>query len=80
MQWDEAIPGTRRFYTADPWGNRIELVGAAARGGGRGGAVARAPGRVARVRRESGGACGAVAGLQPARGTGWLSRVASRDP
>ncbi len=27
VQWDEAIPGTRRFYTADPWGNRIELVG-----------------------------------------------------
>jgi predicted enzyme related to lactoylglutathione lyase len=26
VQWDEAIPGTRRFYTADPWGNRIELV------------------------------------------------------
>jgi catechol 2,3-dioxygenase-like lactoylglutathione lyase family enzyme len=24
--WDDAIPGTRRFYTADPWGNRIELV------------------------------------------------------
>jgi catechol 2,3-dioxygenase-like lactoylglutathione lyase family enzyme len=27
VRWDEAIPGTRRFYTADPWGNRIELVG-----------------------------------------------------
>ena len=26
--WDDAIPGTRRFFTADPWGNRIELVGA----------------------------------------------------
>jgi hypothetical protein len=26
VQWDDAIPGTRRFYTADPWGNRIELV------------------------------------------------------
>jgi catechol 2,3-dioxygenase-like lactoylglutathione lyase family enzyme len=25
--WDDAIPGTRRFYTSDPWGNRIELVG-----------------------------------------------------
>jgi catechol 2,3-dioxygenase-like lactoylglutathione lyase family enzyme len=25
--WDETIPGTRRFFTADPWGNRIELVG-----------------------------------------------------
>jgi RimJ/RimL family protein N-acetyltransferase/catechol 2,3-dioxygenase-like lactoylglutathione lyase family enzyme len=28
VQWDEAIPGTRRFYTADPWGNRIELLAA----------------------------------------------------
>jgi catechol 2,3-dioxygenase-like lactoylglutathione lyase family enzyme len=28
VQWDYAIPGTRRFYTADPWGNRIELIGA----------------------------------------------------
>jgi catechol 2,3-dioxygenase-like lactoylglutathione lyase family enzyme len=28
VRWDEAIPGRRRFYTADPWGNRIELVGA----------------------------------------------------
>lgn len=26
VQWDDAIPGTRRFYTADPWGNRIELL------------------------------------------------------
>jgi catechol 2,3-dioxygenase-like lactoylglutathione lyase family enzyme len=26
VQWDDAIRGTRRFYTADPWGNRIELV------------------------------------------------------
>ena len=24
--WDEAIPGVRRFYTEDPWGNRIELI------------------------------------------------------
>jgi catechol 2,3-dioxygenase-like lactoylglutathione lyase family enzyme len=28
VQWDDAIPGTRRFYTADPCGNRIELIGA----------------------------------------------------
>jgi len=28
VEWDDAIPGTRRFFTADPWGNRIELVGA----------------------------------------------------
>ena len=24
--WDEALPGVRRFYTADPWGNRLELL------------------------------------------------------
>jgi catechol 2,3-dioxygenase-like lactoylglutathione lyase family enzyme len=24
--WDDAIPGVRRFYTADPWGNRLELL------------------------------------------------------
>ena len=24
--WDDAIPGVRRFYVADPWGNRIELM------------------------------------------------------
>lgn len=28
VQWDNAIPDTRRFYTAHPWGNRIELIGA----------------------------------------------------
>jgi predicted enzyme related to lactoylglutathione lyase len=28
VQWDTAIPGTRRFYTSDPWGNRLELVAA----------------------------------------------------
>lgn len=27
VQWDDAIPGTRRFYSYDPWGNRIEFVG-----------------------------------------------------
>lgn len=26
VQWDDAIPDTRRFYTTDPWGNRIELL------------------------------------------------------
>ncbi len=26
--WDDAIPGVRRFYTDDPWGNRIELTAA----------------------------------------------------
>jgi catechol 2,3-dioxygenase-like lactoylglutathione lyase family enzyme len=24
--WDAEIPGTRRFYSEDPWGNRIELI------------------------------------------------------
>ena len=27
--WDEAIEGLRRFYTEDPWGNRIELLAGA---------------------------------------------------
>jgi catechol 2,3-dioxygenase-like lactoylglutathione lyase family enzyme len=26
--WDSSHPGVRRFYAADPWGNRIELVDA----------------------------------------------------
>jgi ribosomal-protein-serine acetyltransferase len=26
VQWDDAIPGVRRFYTSDPWGNRVELL------------------------------------------------------
>jgi catechol 2,3-dioxygenase-like lactoylglutathione lyase family enzyme len=28
VRWDEALPGARRFYTEDPWGNRIELLSA----------------------------------------------------
>jgi ribosomal-protein-serine acetyltransferase len=28
VHWDDAIPGTYRFYTADPWDNRIELLAA----------------------------------------------------
>jgi catechol 2,3-dioxygenase-like lactoylglutathione lyase family enzyme len=24
--WDDALPGVRRFYADDPWGNRIELL------------------------------------------------------
>jgi hypothetical protein len=24
VMWDDAIDRRRRFYTADPWGNRIE--------------------------------------------------------
>ena len=27
VDWDDALPGVRRFYTADPWGNRVELLG-----------------------------------------------------
>ena len=26
VEWDDRLPGHRRFYTADPWGNRIELL------------------------------------------------------
>jgi catechol 2,3-dioxygenase-like lactoylglutathione lyase family enzyme len=25
VSWDEELPGVRRFYTEDPWGNRLEL-------------------------------------------------------
>jgi catechol 2,3-dioxygenase-like lactoylglutathione lyase family enzyme len=28
VRWDDSIPGTRRFYADDPWGNRLELVAA----------------------------------------------------
>ena len=26
VAWDDELAPTRRFYTADPWGNRIELI------------------------------------------------------
>lgn len=26
IQWDEALPNRRRFYTTDPFGNRIEFI------------------------------------------------------
>jgi len=26
VTWDEGFPGMRRFYTADPFGNRLELL------------------------------------------------------
>ncbi len=29
VHWDEAIPG--RFYTEDPWGNRLELLSSPSR-------------------------------------------------
>ena len=25
VRWDDRLAGVRRFYTEDPWGNRIEL-------------------------------------------------------
>jgi hypothetical protein len=28
VEWDDSLPARRRLYTADPWGNRIELVSA----------------------------------------------------
>lgn len=27
VTWDEDLPGERRFYSEDPWGNRIEFLG-----------------------------------------------------
>jgi catechol 2,3-dioxygenase-like lactoylglutathione lyase family enzyme len=26
VRWDDELPGARRFYTADPFGNRLELL------------------------------------------------------
>ena len=26
VRWEDDIPGVRRFHTADPWGNRLELL------------------------------------------------------
>lgn len=28
VKWDEALPGRRRFYTEDPFGNRMEMMAA----------------------------------------------------
>jgi predicted enzyme related to lactoylglutathione lyase len=28
VEWDDALPGVRRFYRGDPWGNRIEFMAA----------------------------------------------------
>ena len=30
VEWDDSLSPRRRLYTADPWGNRIELVSAGA--------------------------------------------------
>jgi catechol 2,3-dioxygenase-like lactoylglutathione lyase family enzyme len=29
VDWDDLLAGVRRFYTHDPWGNRLELIAAA---------------------------------------------------
>jgi len=26
VRWDEELPGIRRFFTDDPWGNRLEFL------------------------------------------------------
>ena len=26
IAWDQELPGTSRFYAADPWGNRLEFT------------------------------------------------------
>jgi catechol 2,3-dioxygenase-like lactoylglutathione lyase family enzyme len=26
VRWDSELPGVQRFFTADPWGNRVELL------------------------------------------------------
>lgn len=26
VSWNDELPGTRRFHTEDPWGNRLELL------------------------------------------------------
>jgi catechol 2,3-dioxygenase-like lactoylglutathione lyase family enzyme len=26
VRWDDELPGVRRFYVDDPWGNRLELL------------------------------------------------------
>ena len=26
VEWNEEIPGVRRFFTWDPWGNRVEVL------------------------------------------------------
>ena len=26
VRWDDALPGARRFYANDPWGNRLEFL------------------------------------------------------
>jgi hypothetical protein len=33
VEWDETLPAVRRFYTEDPWGNRIEVLASGVEGG-----------------------------------------------
>jgi catechol 2,3-dioxygenase-like lactoylglutathione lyase family enzyme len=28
LSWDDSLPGVRRCYSRDPWGNRLELLAA----------------------------------------------------
>lgn len=28
VSWDDSLPGARRFYSRDPWGNRLEFLAA----------------------------------------------------
>jgi len=30
VRWDDRLPGVLRFYTDDPWGNRLELLAGSA--------------------------------------------------
>ena len=32
VRWDTALPGCTRFFTDDPFGNRIEIIGVTPRG------------------------------------------------
>lgn len=34
VRWDDRIASVRRFYVADPWGNRLEILAARASGVG----------------------------------------------
>jgi len=33
VEWDDRLPGHRRFYTRDPFGNRLELLATASGSG-----------------------------------------------
>jgi catechol 2,3-dioxygenase-like lactoylglutathione lyase family enzyme len=47
--WNDDLPGVRRFYTEDPWGNRLELLAhVSSRGDGRAVGRRRGPGPISR--------------------------------